>query len=245
MESEYIKLKPALYIVPTPLGNKDDITLRALKILSYADILACEDTRHTGNLLKQFDIKFKKLESYHDYNEKNKAQYLVNEILSGKSVALVSDAGTPGISDPGFSIVNIAQTANVQIVPLPGPTALIPALIASGFAIHQFAFLGFPPQKKGRKSFLERAVKYDFTTIFYESPHRIEKLIDELILLCGNERKVCIAREISKIYEQYFTGILFKTKSALNKEIPVKGEFVLVLEGLEEMEKRICKENAE
>jgi 16S rRNA (cytidine1402-2'-O)-methyltransferase len=222
-------LKPALYLVPTPIGNLEDITIRALNTLRNADIIACEDTRHTGQLLKLLEIKNKKLSSYHEQNEKEKAIQLVNEILDGSSVALVSDAGTPGISDPGYRIIQSAIENQVEIVSLPGPSAFLPALIASGLPINNFLFLGFPPQKKGRKTFLTQIKNCEYTSILYESPFRIIKLIDELIEILGENHKICIAREISKIFEEYIRGTLSECVKILKKRPSIKGEFVVVI----------------
>ncbi|OGU16290.1 MAG: 16S rRNA (cytidine(1402)-2'-O)-methyltransferase [Ignavibacteria bacterium GWB2_35_12] len=225
------KIETGLYIVPTPIGNLDDITIRAVKILSSADIIACEDTRHTGTMLKILNIPHKKLESYHEHNEESKSAFLVNEILSGKSVALVTDAGTPGISDPGYRIIKKAIENNIKIVSLPGPTAFIPALVASGLPVNEFHFYGFLPAKKGRKTFLQEVASQKATSILYESPYKILKLIDELIEHCGSQRQVCIAREISKVYEEYIRGTLEECKQKLQSKTSIKGEFVVVIEG--------------
>jgi 16S rRNA (cytidine1402-2'-O)-methyltransferase len=227
------KLEAAIYIVPTPVGNRDDITIRALKILSSTDIIACEDTRHTGTLLISYNIPHGKLESYHEHNEEAKAVYLVNEILSGKSVALVTDAGTPGISDPGYRIIKKAIENSIKIISLPGATAFVPALVASGMAINEFHFYGFPPAKKGRKTFLEEVSKQKATSILYESPYKILKLMDELIELCGKQRQACIAREISKLYEEFIRGTLEECRASLTQKQAIKGEFVVVLKGEE------------
>jgi 16S rRNA (cytidine1402-2'-O)-methyltransferase len=226
--------KAQLFIVSTPIGNRNDISARALDTLKHADIIACEDTRHTGQLLKGYEINNKHLESYHEHNENDKAHYLVNEILNGKSVALVTDCGTPMVSDPGYRIVIEAINKNISIVPIPGPTAFIAALTASGFAVNQFHFYGFPPQKKGRKTFLEKVSEQPSTSILYESPYKILKLLSELALLCGEERKACVSREITKIYEEHIRGTLAECRTVLAKRPSIKGEFVLVLEGKKE-----------
>ena len=222
-------LKPALYLIPTPIGNKDDITVRALKTLAGADILACEDTRHTGQLLKTYKINSPKMVSCHEHNEKQKAVYLCKEIESGKAVAFVSDAGSPGISDPGFEIIREAISRDIPVINLPGATAFVPALVGSGLANNRFTFAGFPPQKRGRIAFLEELSKYKSTVILYESPHRIVKLLTELIELCGIDRKVAVAREISKLYEEIIRGTLPECLAVLEKKDRIKGEFVLVL----------------
>lgn len=229
--SENIEIPNAIYLVPTPIGNLDDITLRAIKVLTNADIIACEDTRRTGQLLKLLGIRPKTLESYHEHNEAAKTEKLINSVLNGKSLALVSDAGSPTISDPGFRLVRAAIDNNITIVPLPGPTAFVPALSASGIAINEFIFLGFPPQKKGRKTFLIRLANYQQTVILYESPHRINKLVEELLVHCGANRPICIAREISKIYEEFIRGTIAEVKAILEQRQNLKGEIVVIIEG--------------
>jgi len=222
-------LKPALYIVPTPIGNREDITLRALKILSKVDIIACEDTRHSGTLLKSYNINPNKLRSYHEHNELQQSEILVAQILSGKNVALITDAGSPSISDPGYRLIKTAIEHNVNIIPLPGPTAFIPALIGSGFPTDEFHFFGFPPQKKGRASYLKKIAEQNSTSIIYESPYKIILLLEELSEICDNTREVCIAREISKIYEEFIRGSLSGCLNYLKSKSSIKGEFVIIL----------------
>lgn len=234
-------LEAALYLIPTPIGNLEDITARAKRILTKADIVACEDTRNTGLLLQALQIRAQKLESYHDFNEATKSVFLIDKIKSGASVALVSDAGTPAVSDPGYKLVHAAIEKGVKVIPLPGPTAFVPALIASGMAVHSFAFLGFPPQKKGRHTFLTNAANYDITVIFYESTHRIIKLVDELLERCGGERRICIAREISKIHEEFLRGTISEIKEQIKDKTNLKGEFVVVLEGKPEKHNKTSK----
>jgi len=217
-----------LYIVPTPIGNLEDITLRAIRILSEVDIIACEDTRHSGQLLKHFKIIPNKLESYYEHNEGEKAKRLVEQMMLGKNVALISNAGTPCISDPGYKLIQEAITKKIKIISLPGASAFVPALIASGISIDNFAFFGFPPHKKGRKAFLQKVVSCEMTTIIYESPYKIKKLIDELISLGCGERKCCLAREISKIYEEYIRCTVTELLDYFNHKEP-KGEFILIL----------------
>jgi 16S rRNA (cytidine1402-2'-O)-methyltransferase len=224
------KIEACLYIVPTPIGNLQDITLRAIDILSNVDIIASEDTRRSGLLLKSLNINSSaSFRSYFDFNEEKKSLALIKEIQNGKSVALISDAGTPCISDPGYKLINKAHQNNIKIISLPGATAFVPALVASGFSNHCFTFFGFPPQKKGRQTFIKNAINCENTTILYESPHRILKLIKEIAEL-DNNRNVFISREISKIYEEH---ILFNTSQFINNEIILteKGEFVVILEG--------------
>ncbi|MBM2816298.1 MAG: Uroporphyrin-III C/tetrapyrrole (Corrin/Porphyrin) methyltransferase [Ignavibacteria bacterium] len=223
--------KPILTIVPTPIGNMQDITIRAIETLSSADYIACEDTRRTGMLLKHFDIKGKKLISCHDKNEEVRAAQIIDILSKGGTVALVSDAGTPGISDPAYRVVQAAIESGIQIISLPGATALIPALVASGLPIHNFTFLGFPPHKKGRKTFLENAASLNTTVVLYESSHRIVKLLGELSLYCGSDRKAVVAREISKIYEEYFRGTITECYNEFaGRKESAKGEFVIVID---------------
>ena len=222
-------IEPALYIVPTPIGNLEDITLRALRILKEADIIACEDTRRMGQLLKHYDIQAKRLESYFEQNEITKAGYLIELINNGFSVALTTDAGTPGISDPGFRIIKQAKEKNIKIIPLPGATSIIPALLGSGFALNEFKFVGFPPHKKGRQTFLNN-LKYESSVIIIlESPNRIIKLLNELYNVFENTRKICLARELTKIYEEFLIGTPVELIELLNKRQNIKGEFVVVI----------------
>lgn len=225
------KIKGTLYIVPTPIGNLEDITFRAVKILSEVDIIACEDTRHSGQLLKHLRITPKKLESYFEHNEKEKSKFLVEQMKLGKSIALISNAGTPCISDPGYKIVQEAIAAGIKIISLPGATAFVCAITASGMPSSSFAFFGFPPQKKGRKTFLEEVASYKIPVIIYESPYKIKKLLDELASLGCGERNCCIAREISKIHEEYLRGTVMELRDYFSSKEP-KGEFILILSPL-------------
>lgn len=224
-------LDPALYIVPTPIGNLEDITQRAIKILSEADIIACEDTRHTGNLLKLLNVRYNKLLSYHEHNETERAEEIVVFIKSGKSVALVSDAGTPLISDPGYRVVTQAVSTGIKIIPLPGANAILPALVASGLPVHTFTFLGFIPQKKGRKTFLEQIEKSNHTCIFYESTHRIDRLLEEIKTIFELSRKVVIAKEISKFHENFIRTTVGTASEDMKKVSDNRGEFVILFEG--------------
>jgi len=232
LSNKDFQIENALYIIPTPIGNLSDITFRTLQVLQSLDIVACEDTRTTGKLLKMLDIDSPRLISYHNYNEEERAEQIANEIKSGKSVGLVSDAGTPLISDPGYRLIQAVINNDIKIIPLPGATAFVPALTVSGLPAGQFIFVGFPPQKKGRKTFIENVSNMSYTSVFYESPHRIVKLIDELILFCGEDRKVCVSREISKIYEEHIRGTLIEVKIEIEKKASIKGEFVLILQGI-------------
>ena len=218
-----------LYLVPTPIGNLDDITLRAIKILKSVDLILAEDTRTTGILLKHLEIK-KPLASFHIHNEHQKLASYIRQMKEGQNVALVSDAGTPAISDPGFLLVREALKEEIEIQCLPGPTAFVPALVVSGFSTDRFIFEGFIPQKKGRQTKLKQIIQYDCTTILYESPHRIVRLLEELIALGETERKISISREISKMFEQTVRGTVAEALAHFQAK-PPKGEFVVCLEG--------------
>ena len=218
-----------LFIVPTPIGNLDDVSKRVIDTLSKVEIIACEDTRVTGKLLKLLEIGDKRLLSYHNFNEKNSAQGIIKLLLEGRDLALVSDAGYPGISDPGYRLINEAIKNEIKISPLPGPSSIIPALVASGFEIHAFTYLGFPPQKKGRKTFLENAMNQNLTVILLESSHRIIKLMDQINEYDPN-RNICVAKEISKIHESFIRGNALSCKEYLESNNAVKGEFVVIIE---------------
>lgn len=227
--------KGTLFLVPTPIGNLKDITLRGLEVLRSVDYIASEDTRIAGKLLKLLQIPHKELISYYDQKEESKSDLLLQLLKKGKNIALISDAGTPLISDPGFRIVSKCIAERIKIVPLPGPNAILPALIASGLSVHQFTFLGFPHNKKGYSNFLNKIIKSDLTTVVYVSPHKIQKLIDSLSLHLNKEQRICIAREISKLNESFYYGRVEEIKQMLDSnKIPLKGEFVLVIEGKKE-----------
>jgi 16S rRNA (cytidine1402-2'-O)-methyltransferase len=223
------KNKQMLYLVPTPIGNLEDITLRALKILQSVDVILAEDTRTTGVLLKHFEIK-KPLTSFHIHNEHHKLQDFIRQLKDGKNLALVSDAGTPGISDPGFLLVREALKESIEIQCLPGPTALVPALVVSGFSTDRFLFEGFLPQKKGRQTRLKQLITTDCTSVMYESPYRIVKLLEELKVLGLEQRRISVSREISKFFEQTVRGTVEEVLQHFLKQAP-KGEFVVCLEG--------------
>jgi 16S rRNA (cytidine1402-2'-O)-methyltransferase len=219
-----------LYLVPTPIGNMGDITKRAQETLAQADIIACEDTRHSGSLLKKLGIKAR-LISYHEFNEAQRAEQLIGEIKQGSLVAVISDAGSPGISDPAYRVVRAAIEAGLEIEALPGPTSIIPALTASGLPTDRFHFEGFLPVKSGgRKKRLEVLKERHCTLIFFESPHRILKTLAAATEILG-ERPACLAREISKLHEQFLRGTLGEIQAELEKRT-VKGELVLVIAGL-------------
>ncbi len=223
------KPKGKIYLVPTPIGNMGDITERALKVLGEVDIVACEDTRHSGSLLKKLGLK-KRLISYHNFNEAARARQLIAQIVDGISLAVVTDGGSPGISDPAYRIVRTAIENDVEIVPLPGPTALIPALTASGLPTDRFFFEGFlPPRQVARRKRLEQLKPLTHTLVFYESPHRVMKTLQDINEVLG-PREMCLAREISKKFEQFLRGKTADVISRLSKN-PVKGEIVLVISG--------------
>lgn len=218
-----------LYIVPTPIGNLEDITLRAVKVLQEVDFILAEDTRTSSFLLKHLGIE-KPLRSHHKFNEHATVGMLAETIASGRNVALVSDAGTPGISDPGFLLVRTCIEHGIEVETLPGATALIPALVQSGFPCDKFCFEGFLPQKKGRMKRLEELRDEERTIIFYESPFRVVKCLEQMAEVFGAERMVSVSREITKKFEQTVRGTLAETAEYFRAHEP-KGEFVIVLSG--------------
>ena len=217
-----------LYLVPTPIGNLQDITLRAIEILKSADIIYCEDTRVSGQLLKHLDIK-KPLRSSHTHNEHNQLSQLVEEIRTGSIIALISDAGTPAISDPGFSAVRACIEAGIDVSCLPGATAFVPALAASGLPSDKFYFEGFLPHKKGRQTRIKFLSKLDVTFIIYESPHRLVKCLTQIAAFCGEDRQACVVREISKMFEEFTRGTLLELKNDYQERPSVKGEIVIIV----------------
>lgn len=219
-----------VFLVPTPIGNLEDITLRALRILKEVDVILCEDTRTSGQLLKHFEIQ-KPLFSYHNYNEHKIVENIINKIKQGQSFALISDAGTPGVSDPGFLLVRECLKHGIQPECLPGATALIPALVKSGLPTESFVFEGFLPVKKGRQTKMKSLATEERTIIFYESPFRVVKTIEEFINYFGAERKVSVSRELSKKFEETITGTLEEVAILLKSKEP-KGEYVIVLGGV-------------
>ena len=218
-----------LYLVPTPVGNLEDITARALRVLREADLILAEDTRTSGILLHHFDIKNAML-SYHKFNEHKAVQGIVERLLAGQTIAVVSDAGTPGISDPGFLVAREAIRAGVEVITLPGPTAFVPALVSSGLPCDRFCFEGFLPQKKGRQTRLLALAEESRTIILYESPHRLVKTLAQLSEVFGPERPVSVCREISKIHEESVRGTLSEVLAHFTLTEP-RGEFVLVVGG--------------
>ena len=224
-----------LYIVPTPIGNLDDITLRAIKTLEAADYILAEDTRTTSFLLKHLGIE-KKLYSHHKFNEHATAVSVAEAIGEGRTVALVSDAGTPGISDPGFLLVRTCVEAGIEVETLPGATALIPALVQSGFPCDRFCFEGFLPQKKGRTKRLQELATEQRSIIFYESPFRVVKCLEQLAEVFGAERRVSVSRELTKKFEQTVRGTIAEVLDHFRTHEP-KGEFVIVVAGCPKPEK--------
>jgi len=220
-----------LYVVPTPVGNMEDITLRALRILKEADLILAEDTRTSGKLLKHYDIH-NHLQSHHKFNEHGTSQAVVERLKAGETIALISDAGTPGISDPGFYLVREAVAAGIEVQCLPGATALIPALVSSGLPDDRFCFEGFLPQKKGRQTRLESLCEETRTMVFYESPYRVVKTLQQFAEVFGEERRVSCCREISKVHEESVRGTIAEVLTHF-KETEPRGEFVIVVGGCE------------
>ena len=220
--------KGTLYIVSTPIGNLEDITHRAVSVLSSVDLIAAEDTRKTKILLDHYRIS-KPMLSYFDHNERFRSAQLVEKLLSGQSVALVSDAGTPGISDPAYRVVKESIEHGIAVVPIPGPSAMLAALVVSGLPTNSFVFEGFLPLKKGRKTKLESLKTEKRTVILYESPHRIVKTLREVLEVFG-DRDVVIAREITKKFEEIVRGRLSEVFTRISSETP-RGEFVIILQG--------------
>jgi len=223
---------PKLYIVPTPVGNLEDMTFRAVRILKEVDFILAEDTRTTGFLLKHFDIK-NVMQSHHKFNEHQTVDWIVSRIKAGASVALVSDAGTPGISDPGFLLSRECAAQDIEVECLPGATAFVPALVDSGLPVDRFSFEGFLPQKKGRQTRLKELAAESRTMVFYESPFRVLKTLEQLAAYLGSDRKASVSREISKLYEQTVHGSLEELIQWFTKNEP-RGEFVIVVAGKED-----------
>ena len=221
--------KGMLYVVSTPIGNLDDITLRALKILRHVDLIAAEDTRRTRRLLSRFDIHTP-LVSYFEHNELKKLDKLLSNMKRGKEIALVSDAGTPGISDPGFRLIQQAIEKGIPVIPIPGPSAVIAALSISGLATDSFYFAGFLPRKGGkRRKLLEKLGDLDGTSILYESPHRLVKTLGDLLEICG-DRQIVVTRELTKAFEEAIRGSICEVIKALEGR-RIKGEVTIVLAG--------------
>lgn len=222
-------LASSLYIVPTPIGNLGDITLRALEVLKAVDLILAEDTRTSGKLLKHYSIS-RPLQSFHNFNEHKVVEGLVKRLQQGETMALVSDAGTPGISDPGFLIVRAALQADIKVECLPGATAFVPALVKSGLPCDRFVFEGFLPHKKGRQTLLKKLADEERTMVFYESPHRLVKTLDQFKEYFGGDRPASVSRELTKIYEETKNGSLEEVHAWFSTK-EVKGEIVIVVGG--------------
>ena len=218
-----------LYIVPTPIGNLEDVTLRSINVLIDSDLVLCEDTRRSKILMSHYKINTQ-LKSFHKFNEHKEVDSIVDQIKEGKKISLISDAGTPGISDPGFLIVRTCVESEIEIECLPGATAFVPALINSGIPSDKFAFEGFLPVKKGRKTRLKTLSSEERTMIFYESPHKILKTLNDFKLNFGSERKISISRELTKVYEENIRGTVEEVISFFGDK-KIKGEIVIVVEG--------------
>ncbi len=220
-----------LYLVPTPVGNLEDITFRALSVLKEADLILAEDTRTSGVLLKHFGIQNAML-SYHKFNEHQTVSRVVDRLRAGETVAVISDAGTPGISDPGFLVAREAIRAGIEVITLPGATAFVPALVSSGLPCDRFCFEGFLPQKKGRQTRLQALAEETRTMVFYESPHRVVRALQQFVEVFGAERPVSVCREISKVHEESVRGTLQEALLHFQEHEP-RGEFVIVVGGKE------------
>ncbi|MEM8569111.1 MAG: 16S rRNA (cytidine(1402)-2'-O)-methyltransferase [Bacteroidota bacterium] len=222
-------MRTQLYVVPTPIGNLEDITLRALRILKEVDMILAEDTRTSGKLLKHYQIS-KPLQSYHIFNEHRSVNNLIRQLQDGKTIALISDAGTPSISDPGFLLVRNCLDAEIKIECLPGATAFIPALVKSGLPSDRFSFEAFLPHKKGRQTRLQQIAEENRTVILYESPHRLVKCLNQLAEVCGEERQASVSRELTKIHEETINGNLRQLIDYFSNKT-IKGEIVIVIHG--------------
>lgn len=235
-----------LYLIPTPVGNMEDMTFRAIRLLKEADLILCEDTRTSGILLKHFEISGKHLMAHHKFNEHGTSAAVVQRLKAGEMVCLITDAGTPGISDPGFFLVREAVAAGITVQTLPGATAFTPALVSSGLPCDRFCFEGFLPQKKGRQTRLMELAEEPRTMIFYESPRRLVKTLEQFAEYFGNDRQVSVCREISKVYEESVRGTLEEVVAHFRENEP-KGEIVVILQGidpavLKEKKKQLKKE---
>jgi 16S rRNA (cytidine1402-2'-O)-methyltransferase len=221
-----------LFIVPTPIGNLDDMTFRAVKTLQDVDLILAEDTRNSAKLLHHFDIGTRMF-SHHQFNEHKSIESICERLSNNENIAMISDAGTPGISDPGFLLIRECVKNNIDVECLPGATAFIPALVISGLPVDRFYFEGFLPHKKGRQTRLKYLAEKDCTIVLYESPYRIIKLLEQIVEFLGSERKVSVSRELTKIYEETIRGTATEVLGHF-KENKVKGEFVVLIEGNKE-----------
>ena len=234
MQEETLVARPALYLVGTPIGNLEDITLRALRVLKEVDVIACEDTRQTQKLLNHYAIATRTT-SYHEHNEMTKSPELVKEMQEGASVALVTDAGMPGISDPGYRLITLAIRHHVPVVPVPGASAFLAALVASGMPTDSFRFSGFMPAKRGERRTVLEGVKYSpRTQVFYEAPHRIVESLEDVVEVLGASRHVVVAREVTKLHEEFLRGRASEVLETLKSREAVKGEITLLIGKAEE-----------
>ena len=231
-----------LYIVPTPIGNLEDITYRSISTLKEVGLILAEDTRTSGKLLKHYEIETT-MRSFHAFNEHKVLEGYINQLQQGFEIALISDAGTPGISDPGFLLIRACVEAGVKVTCLPGATAFVPALVSSGLACDKFYFEGFLPHKKGRQTRLEYLSTFPVTFVLYESPHRLIKCLKELAEKCGPERKAAVCREISKRFEEINTNTLLELIQDYESRDSVKGEIVIIVSGAEELTKKKKEKN--
>lgn len=217
----------SLYLVATPIGNLEDITLRAIRILKEVDLIACEDTRHSGILLKHHGIETPTT-SFHSHSSDAKARALAQEMANGKNIALITDAGTPGISDPAWALIQASLEAGVEVVPIPGAAAFLTALMGSGLPMNEFIYLGFIPAKKGRQTLFEAVRDEKRTVVLYESPHRIQKTLEQMLPILGPDRTIVLARELTKMHESFHRGTLGELTAQFKKN-PPKGEMVIVV----------------
>ena len=224
-----VEKRTSLYLVPTPIGNLSDITLRALEVLRSVGVILAEDTRTSGHLLKHYSID-RPMQSFHNFNEHRVVDTLIDRMRKGETMALISDAGTPGISDPGFLIARAAMQAGLLIECLPGPTAFVPALLKSGLGADRFTFEGFLPQKKGRQTMLRNLAEEERTMIFYESPHRLLKTLQQFKEFFGPDRRISVSRELTKMFEETVNGTVAQVLEHFSEK-EVRGEIVIVMEG--------------
>src|SRR6202035_1546821 len=238
-ERDAVAPGPALYLVATPIGNLQDITLRAVRVLKEVDVIACEDTRQTQKLLNHYGITTRTI-SYHEHNEMTRSAELVKEMQEGASVALVTDAGMPGISDPGFRLISLAIRHHLPVIPIPGASAFLSALVASGLPTDSFRFSGFLPAKRGeRRGTLEAIKTSPRPQVFYEAPHRIIEALQDVCEVLGNSRRVVVAREVTKLHEEFLRGRASEVLEALKARDAVKGEITLLIGKAEEEDARV------
>ena len=243
LQADTSPLAQGLYIVATPIGNLEDITLRALRILRQVDLIACEDTRHTQKLLNHFEIKTP-TQSYHQYNEAARANELVERVAAGERIALVSDAGMPGISDPGERVIRAAVERGLNVVAVPGASAVVTALVASGLPTEQFRFVGFLPARSGeRSSLLESLASVTETLVFYEAPHRIADMLHDLEKIFGANRRLVVAREVTKVHEEFLRGSVNEVLAELTRRKIAKGEITVIVAGKSATESAPSKQN--